>query len=89
MQKLRGNYIAGSSSNEIFEKEDWNVAEDLTGKRGRVGLSLKLILWGRDGFGLHTLLATLFFPVYIRNVLYYDVKTLLPVFIFLKFCLLC
>lgn len=36
--------------------------EDLKGKCEQVGLSLKLVLWGKDGFGLRTFVFFRVFP---------------------------
>lgn len=43
---------------EVFDKR----LEDLKGKYEQVGLSLKLILWGKDGFGLRTFVFFRVFP---------------------------
>lgn len=43
---------------EVLDKR----LEDLKGKREQVGLSLKLVLWGKDGFGLGTFCIFVFLP---------------------------
>lgn len=63
---------------EVLDKR----LEDLKGKCEQVGLSLKLVLWGKDGFGLGTFVFLCFYPMNIKNVLCYAVKILLPLFIF-------
>lgn len=67
---------------EVFDKR----LEDLKGKCEQVGLSLKLVLWGKDGFGLRTFVFFRVFPPWILRM-FYDVEILLP--LLNKFCILC